>query len=335
MSSQPPVLCGAIIGCGFFGRIQLEAWSRMKDVAIVAACDAQLDRARSAAPRAYAEPDRMLDAERLDFIDIATRPDSHLPLMRMAAGRGIPVICQKPLAENMSQALEMQRLADESGVRVMVHENWRFQPWYREAKARIERGEIGRPVSYSFRMRQRDGLGPEAYPNQPYFRQMPRLLIYETLIHPIDTGRYLFGEIESVQAAMRRVNTLIAGEDRAVVLLRHTAGTDGVVDGHRFSNPHPPGAAMGESFFEGEEGVLQVLANGDIYRGEERIWRNTIETGYKGDSVLATQRHFIDCLRNQAPFETSLSDYLPSFAAVEAAYLSAAEARLVRLSELI
>jgi predicted dehydrogenase len=307
----------------------------MPDVAIVAACDPQLDRARAAAPRAYAEPERMLDQERLDFVDIATRPESHLALMRMAVERGIPVICQKPLAESMSQALEMKRLVEAFGVRVMVHENWRFQPWYREAKRRIDRGEIGQPVSYSFRMRQRDGLGSDAYPNQPYFRQMPRLLIYETLIHPIDTARFLFGEIQTVFATMRRVNRLIAGEDRSVVLLEHTAGTDGVVDGHRFSMPHPPGPAMGESFFEGQDGVLQVLANGDLYRGADRVWRNTIETGYKGDSVLATQRHFIDCLRAGFPFETGLNEYLPSFAAVEAAYVSAAEGRRVRLAELL
>jgi len=40
----------------------------------------------------------MFDGERLDFVDVATRPDSHLPLVRLAAGRKTPVICQKSMA---------------------------------------------------------------------------------------------------------------------------------------------------------------------------------------------------------------------------------------------
>ena len=42
--------------------------------------------------------EEMFDGERLDFVDVATRPDSHLPLVRLAAGRKTPVICQKSMA---------------------------------------------------------------------------------------------------------------------------------------------------------------------------------------------------------------------------------------------
>lgn len=321
-------LRGVIAGCGFFGNIQIEAWRRMPEVELVAACDPMLERARAAAPRAYTDVAEMLDRERPDFVDIATRPDTHLPLVRMAVERGIAAIVQKPLAENVEQAREMIALVEGAGARVMVHENWRWQPWYREVKRRIEGGDIGEPLTYMFRIRQRDGLGENPFPNQPYFREMPRLLIYETLIHPIDTARFLFGEVASLQAFAKRHNARIAGEDRAVVLLNH-GSVDGVIDGSRYTNPEPAGPAMGDSVFEGTEGVLRVLANGEVYAGARLLTKHATDVGYKGDSVRATQQHFIDCLRTGAKFETGVREYFGSFAAVEAAYASAAEGRVV------
>ncbi|MBL8175942.1 MAG: Gfo/Idh/MocA family oxidoreductase [Bryobacterales bacterium] len=326
-------LRGAIAGCGFFGNIQIEAWRRMPDVDLIAACDPALERAQAAAARAYTDAAAMLDRERPDFLDIATRPDTHLALVRLAAERGIPAIVQKPLAETMEQGRELADFVEASGVPVMVHENWRWQPWYREVKRRMEGGDIGQPLTYTFRIRQRDGLGDNPYPNQPYFRQMPRLLLYETLIHPIDTARFLFGDIARLQAFAKRHNPSIAGEDRAVVLLEHANTADGVIDGSRYTNAEPAGPAMGDSIFEGTEGVLRVLANGEVYRGATLLTRHDTSTGYKGDSVFATQRHFIDCLRARAPFETGVREYLGSFAAVEGAYRSIAEGRVISLRQ--
>lgn len=327
-----PKLRGAIIGCGFFGRIQWDAWQRMPDVEMVAACDGMLDRAASFSPAAFTDAAAMLRAHQLDFVDIATRPASHLELVQLSVAAGIPCICQKPIAETVEQAAEMERIAVHAGVRVMVHENWRWQPWYREVKRRILAGAIGQPITYQFRIRQRDGLGDRPYPNQPYFAEMPRLLVYETLIHPIDTARFLFGDIAAVSARLRRYNPRIAGEDRAILTLTHTNGTDGIIDGHRFLNPDPPGPAMGDARFEGEDGTLQVLANGEIHCAGACVWRYNGPDGYKGDSVLATQRHFVDCLRQGTPFETGLAEYAQSFRAVDAAYRSATEARAVSLA---
>ena len=50
-------------------------------------------------------------------------------------------------------------LRDAAGVRLMIHENWRWQPWYRVAHEMIARGDIGPPIGYGFRFRRRDGLG--------------------------------------------------------------------------------------------------------------------------------------------------------------------------------
>ena len=151
------VLRGGIVGCGFFAQFHIEAWKRVRGAELVAACDVGLTRAQPAAPAAYANLEKMLDAEHLDFLDIAARPEHHLEMVHAAAKRGIPVICQKPMAPSYAECLEIAEIA--KGIRLMIHENWRWQAWYREVHSMIERGDIGQPLTYHFRTRRRDGLG--------------------------------------------------------------------------------------------------------------------------------------------------------------------------------
>ncbi|HYP12624.1 MAG TPA: Gfo/Idh/MocA family oxidoreductase, partial [Bryobacteraceae bacterium] len=297
------------------------------------ACDPDLGRARAVSANAFADAAEMLSEVELDFVDIATRPDSHLPLVRLAVERRIPVICQKPLANSIEDARTIIELAAASGVLVTVHENWRWQPWFREAARLIRDGAIDAPICYQFRIRQRDGLGENAYPNQPYFREMPQLHIHETLVHPIDTARFFFGDICSVSARIRRLNPAIAGEDRALLLLTHQSQVDGTVDGHRFLDPDPPGPAMGETRIEGYGGVLQVNATGEIKKNGVVVYSPPEPAvGYKGDSARAVQMHFLDCIRGYADPENRVDRYWNTFAAVQAAYSSAASGRTVAIA---
>lgn len=327
-------LRGAVIGCGFIAQFHLEAWRRIDGVEIVAACDPNLERARAAAGRAYQSWDEMLAVEALDFVDIATRPDTHLPLVGQAAAAGLAIICQKPMAPTIEEARQMAAVAHGAGVRLMIHENWRWQPWYRVLRERLGAGDIGQPVTYRFRIRRSDGHGHAPYPAQPYFRDMPRLLVFETLVHPIDTARFLFGELQAITAVTRRINPVVRGEDFAQLLTAHASGLGGIIDGHRFLDIASDSPPLGDAEVEGEFGVLSVTAGGDVVRNHKIIWRNDVHHGYRGDSVRATQQHFIDCLRARRPFETGAADYLNTYAAVEAAYRSAETGQTVSLGPL-
>jgi len=317
---------GCIVGCGFFGQIHLEGWRRIPEAEIVAACDTDLAKAQQSAPRAFDNLEAMLDAVQPDFLDIATRPELHLPMLRIAASRRIPVICQKPMAPSWDDCLEMVRVAEAAGIPFMIHENWRWQPWYRAVAAEMAKGYLGAPVTYTFRTRKRDGAGAEPYTAQPYFRNMPRLLLFETLVHHIDTSRFLFGEIDTVYSRLRRVNSRIQGEDQVLMVVTHRDGLSGVVDGNRFLDLSPDSPPLGDAFFEFENGALHVGATGDIFsvtpHGEERIWTNDVTAGYRGDSVRATSQHFVRSLAAGLPMETTGRDYLITVAAVEAGYRS-------------
>ena len=132
------MLRGALVGCGYFGRIQLDGWRRVAGASIVAVCDVDSARAQAGAAdfgaRAYTDVAAMLAADRSDFLDIVTRPALHLPLVRLAAQRGLPVLCQKPMAPTWEECLEMAAVARRAGIRLMINENWRWQPWYRRIR---------------------------------------------------------------------------------------------------------------------------------------------------------------------------------------------------------
>jgi predicted dehydrogenase len=217
---------------------------------------------------------------------------------------------------------------ERAGVRLFIHENWRWQPWYREAKRLELEGALGRVFHLGFRMRTGDGRGPEPYTVQPYFRQMPRLLIFETLVHFLDTFRFLGGEIGSLYCRTARINPVIAGEDYAILQLSFQSGAHGLIDANRISGPLPPDATFGTLSIEGNEASLRMDGEGRLfvrpYGDVECEHAYSIpHGGYRGDSILALHEHFVDCLLHGKPCESEGREYLKTVRAVAAAYESA------------
>ncbi|NNE00891.1 MAG: Gfo/Idh/MocA family oxidoreductase, partial [Pirellulaceae bacterium] len=233
------------VGAGYFSQFHFDGWSRIEDVDFAAICDLDCDKAADAAKQfgvknSYSDFAEMLDAEKPDAVDIITRPDSHLELTRLAVERGIAVICQKPLAPTFAQSKQLVQLSIDAQVPLMVHENFRFQPWYREIKRMLDDHVVGsRLHTISFRCRTGDGWAADAYlARQPYFRTMPRLLIFETGVHFIDTFRFLGGEIDGVYASLRKLNPDIAGEDAAIVMFDFADGGQALWDANRYNEPN-------------------------------------------------------------------------------------------------
>jgi len=332
------MLRGVTVGCGFFSRIQMEAWKRVNGAVIVAACDVDEGKAASFARdfdlKGYASVDKALEVHSPDFFDIATRPSTHLELVRQLAPHKLPILLQKPIAETWDEACEIIEIAQRAGIALMVNENWRWQRWYREIAEMIQGGKIGEPFYYSMQMRGGDGGGENPFPNQPYFKGMPRFLITESLVHLIDTSRFLFGDIERVYAETAKLNPVMTGEDSAQIMLNHAGGIRGSIGGNRISPPDEDGQALDFARFEGREGTLRLRHTGQVMLGEECVFDGRGLPGYRGDCCRATQQHFVDCLIENLVFETEAADYLKrTFAVVEACYLSADEERPVRRSE--
>ena len=335
------------VGAGYFAQFHLEAWSRVPDVNLTAVCELDPERAAAACkkygiPRSYSDVAEMLDQEQPDFVDIITRPDTHAELCGQAFQHGVHVICQKPLAPTWDQARAIVEQARQAGVRFMVHDNFRFQPWHREIKRLLNEGVIGRRLhSLTFRSRPGDGWGEDAYRGrQPYFRDMPQLLVYETGVHFIDTFRYLAGEVEQVQAVLRRLNPVIQGEDTGLLIFRFASGAVGLWDANRYNQctDNDPRLTFGEFLVEADGGSIRLFGDGRITI--QPLGQDAAEHSYPlplrnfaGDCVCATQLHFVERLLSGVDFETSGSQYLETLAVQEATYLSAQVNRPVPVSE--
>src|ERR1700693_4232596 len=142
-------LKGVMIGAGFFAKFPGDALKRIESVEWVAVADPVPGRAAAFAaehdiPRSYTDAASMLKREKVDFADIVTRPESHRDLTDLAARNCPAVICQKPMAPTWAECEAMVESCAHRGVRLLIHENWRWQPWYREAQRLISEDRLGR-----------------------------------------------------------------------------------------------------------------------------------------------------------------------------------------------
>jgi len=335
----------ALVGCGFFSRNHLFSWTdlaREGEAELVAVCDIDPAKAGAAAkefhvPNSYTDFDEMLAKEKIDLLDIVTRMDTHRRLVERAIAKRIATIVQKPFAPRWEDAVAMTRAADQAGVFLAVHENFRFQAPLRRVREVIASGVIGTPSwgRVSFR------TGYDLYRNQPYFYGEERFIILDLGVHTLDIARVYLGEVERVSCETQRRNPKVRAEDTATVLMRHVSGAVSVVDfsyeSRKLPDPFPETLLEIESptgAIVVEEGLKMRVTSGGAFREEEvgtpllswtsRPWHVAQE------SVLQTCRSLLASFRAGKEADTSARDNLRTFALAEAAYEAAASGRAVR-----
>ena len=329
------------VGAGYFAALHHAAWRSLRNAELVAIVDLDEDKARAAAvpgERVYAGLDAALAAEEVDVVDIATPPATHHDLVDIATAAGRAVICQKPFCGGLDRAREAAALIEDRGAWVVIHENFRFQPWWRALKQEIAAGHLGDLYQVSFRLRPGDGQGADAYlDRQPYFQTMPRFLIHETAVHFVDVFRFLMGEPDWVWADLRRLNPAITGEDAGIVVFGWNDGRRALFDGNRLSDHAAENRrqVMGEALAEGSAASVEIDGNGRMTRRahgcNERVEIPLdIRPGeFGGGCVHALQAQVLECLATGARAENSATAYLRNLEIVEAIYESGVSGRRV------
>ena len=337
-----PELRAAVIGCGFFAQNHLHAWRDIGGVRLIAVCDSDLAKARQASadfavPRAYGSAAELFEHEALDFVDIVTTMPSHRALVELAARHRVPAIVQKPFAPTWADCVAMVDACSAAGVPLMVHENFRFQAPMLAVQRVLQSGAIGTPTfgRVSFR------TGFDIYANQPYLANEEHFILLDLGVHVLDLARVFFGEVATVQCQTQSVRPGLRGEDMATVMLRHRNGATSVVDCSYASKLAPDPFPQTLVTVEGTLGSL-------LLHPGFRLGVNSPEGAHIEDvstpllpwtsepwhvaqqSVLNTQRHWVDCLRHSVAPATSGADNLKTYALVEAAYESARRATTVR-----
>lgn len=338
------VIKGVGIGAGYFSHYQYDSWNQIPEVDMAAIYNRTRSKAEEIAEqynigKVYDDYRAMIDAEQPDFVDIITPPETHYEMCKYAADRGVHIICQKPLAPTYEESLKIVETVQAAGVRFMVHENWRWQPWYREMRRLLDDDVLGEVFAINFKMRTGDGWPDDAYlARQPFFRNYPRLLVYETGVHFIDTFRYLLGEIDTVYARLRRLNQVIKGEDSGQLVFGFENGATAMLDANRYNEVEVanPRYTFGELRLDGRKGHLQLTTDGDIFikpLGQATYQHDYPheDKGFAGDCVHRLQCHFVEKFLSGEAFESTGEDYLKTIKVVEACYDSASSGQVIQL----
>ena len=317
-----------LIGAGMVSRHHLAAWAEVPQARVVAIADRDLDRAERRARNfgvaaAYVSAEELLAAQRLDAVDIAAPVDQHGTLCRLAAERGVAILCQKPLAASVEEAGQI--LAAVAGrVRFMVNENWRFRRSYRQVKAWLDAGRIGHVTGVSLSVRS-SGLVADAagrlpaLRRQPFLAELPRLLVFEVLIHHIDVLRWLFGALSVKAVSLRRGCTAVRGEDGASIRFDAEGGLSIEVDGS-LSAQGAPLHISDRMDIIGTEGAIH-LADGALSLEAERP--ESFDWDFEAVYLSAfegAQRHFIGRLADGGAFETEAAENIAVLQLVEDVY---------------
>lgn len=323
----------ACVGAGYFSQFHFDGWARVPQANLVGITNRDLDKARATGLRVFETLEALLDETKPDILDIITSPEGHAEAIDAALSNGVrAIICQKPFCTSIEDAREMTNRAEAAGCPLIIHENFRFQPWYRAIADQIAKGAIGRPQQATFRLRPGDGQGADAYlARQPYFQQMPKFLVHETGVHWIDTFRFLFGDPVAVYADLRRVNDVIKGEDAGVMMFDHPGGMRALFDGNRCLDHAATNTrcTMGEGLFEGTAGTLKLYGDGSVtHRAfgemqEREVLAPNTSPNFGGDCTHALQAHVVRGLLEGTPFENLARDYLRVQEIEQAVYASA------------
>ena len=233
-----------IVGMRGIGETHARAHSTDPLAKLVAVCDVVKDRADKAATqfgaKAYYSLDEMLRHEELDIVDVTTGGHEnggwHFEPVMAALSAGKNVLVEKPISNDVNEARQMVRLAQEKDIYLGCNLNHFFTEPAKQARQLMNDGKIGEQIYCLHRM----GFigGEETYQagSGPNFDGFPYSHTKAFLAHPFSLMRHFGGDITHVQAFMDRPSSRKkAGDLMQSIASIHVRFDSGAV-GYMFSS---------------------------------------------------------------------------------------------------
>ena len=302
---------------------------------------------RHSIPKIFVTYEQLLDDPTIEVLDIAVPPNAQLALIKAACARKTVkgILAQKPLGMDYAEALEAVECCEQAGIMLAVNQNMRYDQSVCAAKTLLTNGTLGEPVFATIDMR-----------GVPHFMPWQEELGWVTLrimsIHHLDCLRYWFGDPEGIYCSTRPdPRTKFPHTDGiCTCIVEYANGLRCVVIDDIWTGPVKEGCPGDISIKWRIEG-LNGLALGDIgWCKDPYTSPSSIRYASKGDAAFHeprwTESWFPDAFAGtmgqllialetgQAP-AISGRDNLKTMALVDAAYLSAAQKRSVKPSDIV
>jgi myo-inositol 2-dehydrogenase / D-chiro-inositol 1-dehydrogenase len=215
-----------LIGCGRIGRVHADSIDVHPRAELAAVCDPFEDAAREVGTRYGttwgSDVAAIIGDASIDAVVVASPTPTHVDLLTRAVQAGKAVLCEKPIDLDLARVdacrAEIGSLVD----RVMVGFNRRFDPSFRDIRARVAAGEIGA-------LEQLVIISRDPAPPPAGYVSTSGGLFRDMTIHDFDMARFFVGDVVEVTATG---SNLISSEiadagdiDGAVVVLRGAQGT--------------------------------------------------------------------------------------------------------------
>ncbi|MGV2985227.1 Gfo/Idh/MocA family protein [Microbacterium sp. AGC85] len=217
-----------IIGHGMWPSTYLVPGARqVDDIDLVAVCGRDSARAADFAsahgiPRSYDSVERMLVAEDLDGVIIATPPAQHEDAVRAVSGFRAAVLCEKPLALDVESARRIRDLLAERPA--LTGFTLRWHPLFRQLRDAISAGVVGTARHVRIRYLQSSAATPARGWDWHFdAADEPLGVISDLGPHAIDLVRWMVGDVTQVTAFARTTisERMDAGSGRARKVTNH------------------------------------------------------------------------------------------------------------------
>lgn len=258
----------------------------------------------------------------------------HLEVAVPAAEAGCHLLLEKPISHSLERIDELEKIAQQNGIRILVGFQFRFHPTLRQAADLIAGGRIGRVLSV--RAHWGEYL-PGWHPWEDYRQGYAARAdlgggVVLTLCHPLDYLHWLLGKVEVLWAMTASLNLGLSVEDTAEIGLQFSNGALGSV--HLDYNQRPPSHTLE---IIGSEGLLRWDNRDGVlheYRAASDNW-NTYSppsTFERNVMFLEEMRHFIEVVRGTQPPRCSLEDGKYALKLALAAYESDRTGQLIKVA---
>ncbi|WP_328995741.1 Gfo/Idh/MocA family oxidoreductase [Kribbella sp. NBC_01245] len=314
------------VGAGAMGQAWLRAIDASPDVELAGLVDLDVEVARAAAT-----PYDVPVAATLSQLDVpadavvnVTVPPAHRPVSVEAMRLGLPVLCEKPIAPTVAEALEMIRVSAETGQLLMISQSRRYYNAFIEFRRLAGAlGTIGL-VSCEFLKAPRFG---------GFRDEMAEPLLVDMAIHQFDAARALLGE-DPLSVYCESYNppwSWYDGNAAANAVFEFASGARFVFNGSwcspgletSWNGSWRVSAEHGSATWDGDHALAVEGPIGGIELGDEP------------EELAGSLREFVHCLRTGETPGTEASRNVHSLAMVEAAVLSATERRRVVIAEIL